>query len=167
MRKVIAALFTCIFVPTACVGPNYFPQFSVLRLQSGDVDRDLALFDEAAAHAGFAVTPNHVPSVYDGVHKVGIRVHSNPNECCFRMSLSKWDQQLVIELILSDSGTYDIGLRTSYCEMYARFREALRPVLENKRILFEKRPCAQSGGVHTPIGGHAAAAADLALSSFA
>ena len=141
VQKAITATIACLIAATACAGPNYFPQFSVLRLQSNDVARDLMLLDQAAAQAGFSVRPNNVPFMYDGRREVSIRIYANPNECCFRMSLSKWDEQPVLELVVSDSGTYDIGLRASNCEIYEQFLVALRPHIAKQQILSERRPC--------------------------
>lgn len=144
MKFTIAhALVLLVLMATPSTCRNKFAQGPAFRLTSDDIERDVAALDQAAADAGFVIKPANYSYTADNHQKTSVRYYETGVRCCFLMVLSRWHDEAVLEVTVSDR---DRGDRDPYdpadCAMYNSFRASVAAKFEPERIFYEGAVCA-------------------------
>lgn len=120
---------------------NHFLQFSVLQVRAHAIERDIEAVDRAATLAGFEVTRMNYSYEYENRPRTTLRGYETPARCCFSLSLTRWDDEPLLEVVIHDKNRSERPFEPTDCAMYARFREAVVAAVGQARIAMETRPC--------------------------
>lgn len=140
---VLAAAIVIAATTGALALRNRFPQFPALRIDVAEVARDVALLDQAAAAAGFAVKTADRRFTNSNRPQTSLRRYESAGRCCFALALSRWDNDPVLDIWVSDSGRSEQPFDPADCAMYERFRNEVFRMFPRPHIFYERVVCAK------------------------